>query len=108
MRAPNPNGCYAIVYEEASFGGAGDVLNGPVQLPRLDRVTDTNQENWRRRIRSLRVGPAATVTAYLETAFKGRSRQFGPATEHARLDDVFFARIQSLDVTCVDRAQVAL
>jgi hypothetical protein len=83
------------------------MLNGPAQLPQLERVPDTNQENWHRRIRSLSVGPAATVTAYLETAFIGRSRQFGPATDHARLDDAFSARIQSLEVTCVDRTRVA-
>jgi hypothetical protein len=108
LRAPNPNGCYAIVYEGPSYRGADDVFNGPARLPTLDQITLISGANWHRRIRSLRVGPAATVTAYIETAFMGRSRQFGPATEHARLDDAFSARIQSLEVTCVDRTRVAL
>src|SRR5205809_666282 len=38
LRAPNPNGCYAIVFEEPSFGGAGDVLNGPARLNGVDQV----------------------------------------------------------------------
>jgi hypothetical protein len=106
LRAPNPNGCYAIVYEHPSFGGAGDVLNGPARLPRLEQVPETNQRNWRRRIRSLRVGRAAAVTAYVETAFKGQAQQFGPGTEHPRLDPAISARIQSLELACVDGPRV--
>jgi hypothetical protein len=104
LRAPNPNGCYAIVYEQPSFGGAGDVLNGPARLPGLEQVPETNHTNWRRRIRSLRVGGAAAVTAYVDAAFKGRSQQFGPGTEHPQLDPALSARIQSLDLTCVERS----
>jgi hypothetical protein len=103
LRAPNPNGCYAIVYEKPSFEGAGDVLNGPERLPILERLSQTNETNWRERIRSLRVGPAATVTAYVETGFKGYSRQLGPGTEHPQLEQALSARIQSLEVACVER-----
>jgi hypothetical protein len=105
LRAPNPNGCYAIVYEQPSFRGTGDLLNGPARLADLERVPGTNQTNWRRRIRSVRVGPAATLTAYVETAFRGQSLQFGAETEHPRLDPQFSARIQSLDVACLDRSK---
>jgi hypothetical protein len=93
------------VYEQPAFAGAGDVLNGPRQLLTLDRVTETNHEDWRRRIRSLRVGPAAVITAYVEASFKGHSEKFGPATEQPVLDDVLSARIQSLDVACLDRSK---
>jgi hypothetical protein len=103
LRAPDPNGCYAIVYERPSFEGAGDVLNGPVRLPMLDQVPQTNEENWHRRIRSVRVGPAATVTAFAETAFNGYSQRFERETEHARLEQTLSARIQSLEIACVDR-----
>lgn len=102
LRAPNPNGCYTVVYEKPSFEGAGDVLNGPARLPMLEQVPQTNEPNWHRRIRSLRVGPTATVTAYVEMSFKGHSQQFGPQTEHPRLDQALSARIQSLDVACVE------
>ena len=106
LRAPNPNGCYAIVYEQPSFGGTGDVLNGPAHLTSLAQVPGTNAGNWHKRIRSLRVGASATVTVYVEPAFKGRSQQFGPAKEHPRLDQRLSARIQSLDVACIDRPAV--
>jgi hypothetical protein len=102
LRAPNPNGCYTVVYEKPSFEGAGDVLNGPARLPILEQVPQANVRNWQRRIRSLRVGPTATVTAYVGTSFKGHSQQFGPQTEHPRLDQTLSARIQSLEVACVE------
>lgn len=103
LRAPNPNGCYAIVYEQASFGGAGDVLNGPARHSTLERLPGTNQTNWHRRVRSLRVGPGAMVTAYVRTAFQGQRQQFAPATEHLRLEPAFSGRIESLEVACVER-----
>ena len=55
-----------------------------------------------RRIRSLRIGPSATVTAYAETAFKGHSQQFGPADRASATRDALSARIQSLEVACVE------
>lgn len=102
LRAPNPNGCYATVYERPSFDGAGDVLNGPAKLSTLERLPSTNEPNWNRRIRSLRVGPRAAVTAYVETSFKGHSQRFGPATEHPQLEPALSSRIQSLEVACVE------
>jgi hypothetical protein len=106
LRAPNPNGCYAIVYEQPLFGGAGDVLNGPARLSGLERVPNTNEANWHRRIRSLRVGPGATVRAYAETSFKGPSQLFGAGTLHPQLQQALSARIESLEVTCVERADL--
>jgi hypothetical protein len=78
LRAPNPNGCYVIVHDRVSFGGTGDVFNGPGRWPRLERLLQTNEESWRNRIRSLRVGRAATLTVYAEEDFEdplGNSRQ---------------------------------
>jgi hypothetical protein len=102
LRAPNPNGCYAIVYEEASFGGKRDVINGPVRLSTLDRLPQTNETNWHRRIRSLGVGPLATVTAYAQTAFQGQRQQFGPKG-YPQLEQAWSGRIESLEVACVER-----
>ena len=103
LRAPNPNGCYAIIYENPGFEGAGDVLNGPTRLPLLEQVPQTNEVNWQRRIRSLRVGSTATVTVYAQTAFKGYSRRFEPGTERPQLEPALSAQIQSLDVVCLER-----
>jgi hypothetical protein len=100
LRPPDPAGCYAIVYERPDFQGAGDVLNGPARWPSLDRLTSTNQSNWRHRIRSLRLGLVATATAYTQTAFTGESQRFGPESAHPKLAPSLTGRIESLEVTC--------
>ena len=106
LRAPNPNGCYAIVYERPHFSGTRDLLNGPARLSRLEQLPNTNDTNWQNQIRSLRVGPGATVMAYAEPAFSGHSQQFGPGTEHPRLERALSARIQSLEMACSDDARL--
>ena len=53
LRAPDPSGCYAIVYEQPNFQGAADVLNGPARLLQLTALAQTNYGNWANRIRSL-------------------------------------------------------
>ena len=102
LPAPNPNGCYAIVYDRPLFAGARDLLNGPAQLAGLDQLPNTIAPTWRSRIRSLRVGPRATVKAYDERAFTGHSQQFAAGSEHPRLEEPLSARIQSLEMACVD------
>ena len=99
LPSPNPNGCYVLVYEQPDWHGAGVVLNGPARWPSLERVL-INEENWRNRIRSIQVGPAATVTAYTDAAFQGASRRLAPNSDHPRLDGELSARIESLALTC--------
>src|SRR5687767_4413438 len=99
-RAPNPNGCYVIVYERPDYQGAGEVLNGPLRLSSLERLSETNEENWRNRIRSLRVGNSAAVTAYVDPAFAGDSRQFTAGTAQPRLEVALSGRIESLELAC--------
>jgi hypothetical protein len=97
--APNPNGCYVFVYERPEWQGERVVLNGPDKWSNLERVL-LNDQDWRDRIRSLDVGPAATVTVYTDLKFMGLSRRFGPGSRPARLDGEISARIESLDLTC--------
>jgi Beta/Gamma crystallin len=86
--APNPNGCYVFVYDRPDWQGAGVVLNGPARCRSwMDSLA--NQENWRNRIRSVDVGPAATVTVYTDAAFQGASRRLAPNSKHPRLDSEF-------------------
>jgi hypothetical protein len=100
LPAPNPNGCYVIVYEREQFRGARELLNGPARLTTLRQLSETNEPNWENRIRSLRVGTTAIVTVYVEPAFKGQSQRVGPETQHARLGESFSARIRSLELAC--------
>ena len=99
-RAPNPNGCYALIFDQPTFLGAGDVINGPVRWPTLTNIPETQQATWDDRIRSLRVGPAATLTVYTEREFKGQSREFAAGTEISQLDSAPSSSIKSLALVC--------
>jgi hypothetical protein len=98
--APNPNGCYVIVYEGADFRGVGDVFNGPGRWRRLHPLTQTNETNWRNRIRSLHVGSLATVTVFTDEDFRGESQRLSSATDHPRLDARVSGRVESLEIAC--------
>ena len=102
--APNPNGCYVFLYDRPDWQSTGVVLNGPARWPKLDGLF-ANHENWRNRIRSLDVGPAATVTVYTDTDFTGISRQLAPNSKYPRLDRELSARIESLGVACREKGQ---
>lgn len=99
-RAPNPNGCYVIVYEQPDFQGAGDVFNGPARWLSLEGLLLTNEQSWQNRIRSVRVGNRATVTMYVNAAFKGESGRFPSNAELPRLDQALSGRIKSLELDC--------
>jgi hypothetical protein len=103
VSAPNPNGCYVFLYDRPDWQGAGVVLNGPARWPKLDGLA--NHENWRNRIRSVDVGPAATVTIYTDAAFQGASRQLAPNTKHPRLDNELSARIESIGLACPEKTR---
>src|SRR5262245_10756126 len=100
LRAPNPNGCYVVVYERAQFEGAADLLNGPVSFATLKAVPQANHGNWHNRIRSVRVGPAATVTMYRGASFSDHSARFRASTEHPAIDDNLAGHVQSLVLVC--------
>ena len=102
--APNPNGCYVFLYDRPDWQGAGVVLNGPARWPKLDGLF-ANHENWRNRIRSVDVGPAATVTVYTDAAFQGASRRLEPNSKHPRLDNELSARIESVGLVCPENTQ---
>ena len=100
LPAPNPNDCYVTVYDRPEFRGIGDVLNGPGRWPTLEGLRQTNEENWRNRIRSIDVGPVATVTGYTDAVFSGVSRRFAPKSRLGGLDSEISARVESLDLAC--------
>ena len=99
LPAPNPNGCYVFAYDKPDWQGAGVVLNGPGRWPNLERLR-LDQEDWRNRIRSLDVGPTATVTVYTDAVYTGVSRRFAPKSRPARLESEISAQIESLDIAC--------
>jgi hypothetical protein len=100
LPAPNPNGCYLMMFDKPAFAGVGDVWNGPARWSTLDGLVRTRPRGWRNQIRSLGVGGAATVTVFTDANFTGESRQFAANTEHAQLDPTFSARIESVQLAC--------
>jgi hypothetical protein len=97
--APNPNGCYAFVYDRPEFRGDRVVLNGPERWRSLERLR-VDRVDWRDRIRSLDVGPAATLTVYTAPNLTGMSRRFAPGSKLSRLEGELNDGIESLDLSC--------
>jgi hypothetical protein len=98
--SPNPNGCYAIVFDQPRFLGIQDVWNGPGRWSSLGGLHRVRSDGWHNEIRSLRVGPAATVTVFTEQDFRGTSRQFTADTDQAELDPTFSGKIESVQLAC--------
>ena len=97
--APHPNGCYVMLYERPNFQGIGDVLDGPGEWQTLKRLPHP-REDWAGRIRSLRVGAAATITVYTDAFFAGESQRFSSGTDHPILGAPLSGRIESLVMQC--------
>lgn len=100
MHAPNPNGCYVMVFRGPAFTDASDLLNGPGRWPRLDHLADAHHRQWANEIRSLRVGDAATVVTFAEENYLGLSTEFPPGSESAVLPPQLTANIESLQMVC--------
>jgi hypothetical protein len=97
--APNPNGCFAFVYDRTAFQGDRVVLNGPERWRSLERLR-VDQVDWRNRIRSFDVGPAATLIVYTGPNLTGTSRRFAPGSRLSRLEGELNVGIGSLELSC--------
>lgn len=98
LTAPDPTGCYVEVFEEPQFTGPRDFINGPAKYARLTDLPFGAR--WRNRIRSLKVGPAATMTAWAGEDFEALSVRFGPDRHHGRLSEAFSGKIGSVEIAC--------
>ena len=92
-RAPNPNGCYVMFFEQPEFKSVADILNRPGRWPTLDGLHETTHDRWGNRIRSLRAGEIATIIAFTEPQFRGLSARYAPGTNHANLTPDVSGRI---------------
>jgi hypothetical protein len=95
---PDPGGCYALVYERPQFMGGREFINGPSKYPTLQDLPF--RANWRRRIRSVLVGPTASVTIWAGQAWQGPSQILPADSRHPVLSDPLSGRVQSLEITC--------
>ena len=96
---PEPGGCYVLVYDQPEFMGSREFINGPAKYATLTALPF--RANWRRRIRSARVGLAANVTAWVRDAFQGASMMLRADSSYPRLSSTFSGQVESLEVACV-------
>jgi hypothetical protein len=96
--APEPGGCYVEVFDQPDLAGASDFINGPARHFTLRDLPF--RADWHNRIRSLRVGPGATLTAWARDGFQGDAFRSGPDRTHRTLPEAFTGKIASLQITC--------
>ena len=95
---PDPGGCYVLVFEQPKFTGAREFINGPIKYTTLEALPF--RANWRRRIRSLEVGPIASVTIWESEGSKGASQVLSSGSQHSTLSEPLSGRVQSLEIRC--------
>lgn len=98
MTAPNPSGCYIEVFAREQLQGAADFINGPMRYSTLTSLP--NGADWRDRIRSAEVGPAATVTIWTGPDRSGKSMDLRLDRPYPILPADFSGKVQSMDLRC--------
>ena len=98
LNAPDPGGCYVEVFDREQFSGQRDFINGPAKYGRLTELPFGAR--WHNRIRSFRVGPAATFTGWASPNFDGVSVRVGPERTQRRLSEAFSGRVASIEIAC--------
>lgn len=98
LTMPHPEGCYVEVFDAAGFRGNRDFINGPVKHATLSELPGGG--NWKRRVLSLKAGPAATVRAWAAEDFAGASLRLRPEQQAPTLSEAFSAKIESLQIEC--------
>jgi hypothetical protein len=96
-RAPDPSGCYVRVFDTPDYRGANEYINGPARLNRLGSLA--GGQSWQKRIRSARVGPAATVTVWTGEQYGGQRWMMAEGS-YATLPAAFDKSISSMEIRC--------
>ena len=93
------SGCWATFYDERNFNGSSLTLVGPVELQSLDKGS---ARQLKREIKSIVMGPRATLIVYEKQFLSARSVGFQPDTREAGLAEKlgFGGRIESMRMTC--------
>jgi hypothetical protein len=93
--APNPNGCYAQLFSDKQFRGRSDYVNGPRRIPDVRR-----DRRWRAGVRSLRTGPATTVTFWSEENYRGSLLRVVSDQGNSEISDALGGAAASLQISC--------
>jgi hypothetical protein len=103
LTMPHPEGCYVEVFDAPNFSGSHDFINGPAKHATMSNLP--GGADWRRRVRSLKAGPAATVLGWAAEDFAGVSVRFRPEQQAPSFPDSFDAKIESIRIDCKAPAQ---
>ena len=95
---PSPDGCFVQVWDAPRLEGTADYINGPRQYATLRDLPAGKA--WSGRIRSLKVGPGALVTAHAGERFSGSSLSLERGRSYAELPASIRGRIESLQIEC--------
>lgn len=95
---PSPDGCYLQVWDQPSFSGASEFINGPRRYEHLRDLP--GRFNWKGRIRSLRLGPAANAIAWSNEGFEGESLLLTSDHRQAGRFATLPVNVESLDIRC--------
>jgi hypothetical protein len=95
---PSPDGCYLQVWAGPGFNGASEFINGPRRYEHLRDLP--GGLNWKGRIRSVRVGPAARAIAWSNEGFEGTSLLLSTDRPRAEGFATLPVDVESLDVRC--------
>lgn len=100
---PLRTGCWARLYGRVNYSGDVLTLVGPMDLPEVEGPFDAE---WDDEIKSLHVGPAATVTVYDKKNFRDPIARFEPGRTVPQISQElgFFNEIGSMQVSCVQPA----
>ena len=96
---PSPEGCFVQIWDAPRFTGMQDVINGPRGYANLRDLPGGRL--WNDRIRSARVGPAATAMVWSDENFQGASLRLSANNEYPLLPQEFAGRIESMDIMCM-------
>jgi hypothetical protein len=100
LPVPNPNGCYVMVFDQPEFLGVRDIWNGPGRWSTLEGLKRTRPTGWRNQVRSMQVGPNATVAVFTEMGFRGLSMELTAGSDYPELDKAMSEGIEAVQVTC--------
>lgn len=95
---PHPDGCFVEVWDQPRFTGMSDFINGPRRYETLRSMPGAR--NWSDRIRSVKLGPHASLTVWSEEQFRGKAITL---TRDSRIPETGMAitpPIRSLAIGC--------
>lgn len=98
---PNPQGCFIQVWDQPGFAGESEFLNGPRRYDDLDDLPGGSR--WKRRVRSVRLGPSAQAIAWSDERFEGRDVRL--VTNAGRDFERLPERVESLEIQCTGAAE---